>query len=180
MDGFQEGVEYYNKQKSKSVKVIGWDEKTQKGTFAGSFTDQNKGKQIGNNFIQQGADIIFPVAGGVGLGTAAAADATNGKVNLLWVDFDGCDNAQQYCKLFISTVLKNIPAIVTKTVEDASAGNFTSGAYVGTLQNDGTGLGPYHDLDSKVPAELKTELEQLKQDLISGKVTILSKVQPKG
>jgi len=179
MDGFQEGVEYYNTQKSKSVKVLGWDEATQKGTFAGSFTDQNKGKQIANNFIQQGADVIFPVAGGVGLGTAAAAEATNGKVNLIWVDFDGCENAAQYCKLFLSTVLKNIPAIVTKTVVDAAAGNFKSGAYVGTLQNDGTGLAPYHDLDSKVPAELKTELEQIKSDIISGKITIKSKVQPK-
>jgi basic membrane protein A len=179
MDGFQEGVEYYNTKKSKSVKVLGWDEKSQKGTFAGSFTDQNKGKQIANNFIQQGADVIFPVAGGVGLGTAAAAEATNGKVNLLWVDFDGCENAAQYCKLFLSTVLKNIPAIVTKTVEDAAGGSFQSGAYVGTLANNGTGLAPYHDLDSKVPADLKSEIEQLKQDLISGKVTIASKVQPK-
>jgi basic membrane protein A len=178
MDGFQEGVEYYNQKKGKSVKVIGWDEKTQKGTFAGSFTDQNKGKQIANNFIQQGADVIFPVAGGVGLGTAAAAEA-NGKVNLIWVDFDGCENAAQYCKLFLSTVLKNIPAVVTKTVEDAASGSFKSGAYVGTLQNDGTGLGPYHDMDSKVPADLKSELEQIKQDIISGKITIQSKVQPK-
>jgi basic membrane protein A len=179
MDGFQEGVEYYNKQKNKSVKVLGWDEASQKGTFAGSFTDQNKGKQIGNNFIQQGADVLFPVAGGVGLGTAAAAEATNGKVNLIWVDFDGCENAAQYCKLFLSTVLKNIPAIVTKTIEDAAGGNFKSGAYVGTLDNNGTGLAPYHDLDSKVPADLKSEIETLKQDLISGKVTITSKVQPK-
>jgi basic membrane protein A len=179
MDGFQEGVEYYNTQKGKSVSVIGWDEKTQKGTFAGSFTDQNKGKQIATTFIQQGADVIFPVAGGVGLGTAAAAEASNGKVNLIWVDFDGCENAAQYCKLFLSTVLKNIPAIVTKTIEDAAAGNFKSGAYVGNLQNDGTGLGSFHEFDSKVPAELKTELEQIKQDIIAGKITIQSKVQPK-
>jgi basic membrane protein A and related proteins len=180
MDGFQEGVEYYNKQKGKSVQVLGWSESAQNGSFAGSFTDQNKGKQIASNFIQQGADVIFPVAGGVGLGTAAAAEATNGKVNLIWVDFDGCENAAQYCKLFLSTVLKNIPAIVTKTVEDASAGNFKSGAYVGTLQNDGTGLASFHDFDSKVPAELKTELDQIKQDIISGKITIKSKVQPTG
>src|SRR4029079_3716931 len=62
MDGFWEGVQYYNKQKSKSVQVLGWDENKQKaGTFANSFTDQNKGKQISQAFIQQGADIIFPV-----------------------------------------------------------------------------------------------------------------------
>ncbi|WP_200800076.1 BMP family ABC transporter substrate-binding protein [Jatrophihabitans endophyticus] len=75
MDGFYEGVQYYNKQKSKKVQVLGWNESTQKGTFAGSFTDQGKGQQITQNFIQQGADVIFPVAGGTGLGSAAAAQA---------------------------------------------------------------------------------------------------------
>jgi basic membrane lipoprotein Med (substrate-binding protein (PBP1-ABC) superfamily) len=75
MDGYWEGVQYYNQQKDKKVQVLGWDEKTQKGTFAGSFTDQTKGQQISQNFINQGADVIFPVAGGTGLGSAAAAQA---------------------------------------------------------------------------------------------------------
>jgi basic membrane protein A len=178
MDGFQEGVQYYNQQKSKNVQVLGWDETSQKGTFAGGFQDRNKGKQIANTFIQQGADIIFPVAGGVGLGTAEAAKETNGKVNLLWVDFDGCENAAQYCSLFISTVLKNISPIVTKTVEDASGGSFKGGAYVGTLENNGVGLADFHDFDAKVPADMKSELTQIKADIISGKITLKSKVQP--
>src|SRR6202012_1046261 len=47
MDGFWEGVQYYNSQNHKNVQVLGWNEKAQKsGTFANSFTDQNKGKQI--------------------------------------------------------------------------------------------------------------------------------------
>ena len=61
MDGFWEGVQYYNQQKGKNVQVLGWDEKNQKGgTFAQSFTDQNKGKSITQAFIAQGADIDLP------------------------------------------------------------------------------------------------------------------------
>jgi Uncharacterized ABC-type transport system, periplasmic component/surface lipoprotein len=179
MDGFWEGVQYYNQQKNKDVQVLGWDEKTQNGTFADSFTDQNKGKQITSNFQQQGADIVFPVAGGTGLGSGAAAQASNGTLNLLWVDFDGCENAPQYCPFFISSVVKNIPDIVTKTVTQASTGGFASGAYVGTLQNNGTSLAPFHDWDSKVPADLKAELDQVKQDIMSGKITLTSPAQPK-
>lgn len=179
MDGFWEGVQYYNQKKGTNVQVLGWSEKTQNGTFANSFTDQNKGKQITNNFVQQGADIVFPVAGGTGLGSGAAAQASGGKLNLLWVDFDGCENAPQYCQFFISSVVKNIPAIVTKTVQGAAAGNFASGAYVGTLANNGTSLAPFHDWDSKVPAQLKTELDQVKQDIMSGTITITSPAQPK-
>lgn len=180
MDGFWEGVQYYNKQKGKNVQVLGWDETKQDGTFANSFTDQNKGKQITNNFVQQGADIVFPVAGGTGLGSGAAAEAAGGKLNLLWVDFDGCENAPQYCKFFISSVVKNISPIVTKTVESAASGSFSSGSYVGTLQNDGTSLAPFHEWDAKVPADVKSELDQIKQDIISGKITISSPAQPKG
>ncbi|HEX5496335.1 MAG TPA: BMP family ABC transporter substrate-binding protein [Mycobacteriales bacterium] len=179
MDGFWEGVQYYNKQKNTNVKVLGWSEKTQNGTFANSFTDQNKGKQITNNFEQQGADIVFPVAGGTGLGSGAAAQASGGKLNLLWVDFDGCENAPQYCPFFISSVVKNIPAIVTKTVDGAAAGSFSSGAYVGTLQNDGTSLAPFHQWASKVPADLKSELQQIQQGIIGGTITITSPAQPK-
>ena len=32
MDGFAEGVAYYNKQKSKDVKVVGWNTQTQTGS----------------------------------------------------------------------------------------------------------------------------------------------------
>ena len=77
MDGFWDGVQYYNQKHHKNVKVLGWNEKTQKGTFAGNFTDLGAGKRIANTFISEGADIIFPVAGGVGLGTAKAVQTAD-------------------------------------------------------------------------------------------------------
>ena len=43
----------------------------------------------------------------------------------------------------------------------------------------GTGLAPFHQFDSKVPADLKSEVDQLKQDIISGKITVTSPAQPK-
>ncbi|MGN6688588.1 MAG: BMP family lipoprotein [Actinomycetales bacterium] len=180
MDGFWEGVQYYNKQKNKNVQVLGWDEKNQKGgTFAQSFTDQGKGKSISQSFVSQGADVIFPVAGGTGLGAGAAAQASGGKVSVLWVDLDGCTSTPQYCQYFVSSVVKNIPDAVEKYVLEAADGQFPSEPYIGTLENNGTGLAPYHQYDNKVPAELKKEIDQLKQDIIGGKVSITSPSQPK-
>jgi basic membrane protein A len=178
MDGFQEGVEYYNKQKSKSVQVLGWDEKKQNGSFAASFTDQNKGQQLATNFVAQGADVIFPVAGGTGLGSAAYAKSS-GKATVVWVDTDGFVSAPQYGAVFLSTAEKNMADAVTKSVEDASTGTFASTDYIGTLSNDGVGLAPFHDLESKVDPALKTELDQVKSDITSGKITITSPSQPK-
>jgi basic membrane protein A and related proteins len=180
MDGFWEGVQYYNKQKSKNVQVLGWNEQNQKaGTFAQSFTDKNKGQQISQQFIQQGADVIFPVAGGAGEGAGQAALASGGKVSVMWVDTDGCESVPAQCSVFVSSVVKNLAKAVTTYVTAAASGSFPTGSYVGTLQNDGTGLAPFHQFDSKVPAGLKSELDTVKQDIISGKIKITSPSQPK-
>ena len=179
MDGFWEGVQYFNKQNKKNVQVLGWTEKNQKaGTFANSFTDLNKGKQISNTFIQQGADVIFPVAGGTGLGAGAAAQAHKGTM-VLWVDTDGCASAPQYCDVFVSSVTKGLTTSVQQYVTKAASGSFPKGNYVGTLGNGGTGLAPFHDFESKVPAKLKSELDTIKQDIVSGKIKITSPSQPK-
>ncbi len=90
MDGFYDGVQFYNQQNGKNVQVIGWNEGAQNGTFTNDFSTKVKGQTTAQNMIQQGADVIFPVAGGDGLGALQAAQDSNGKVTAIWVDTDGC------------------------------------------------------------------------------------------
>jgi basic membrane protein A and related proteins len=179
MDGYAEGVAHYNKTKSKNVQVLGWNPATQKGLFTADFEDKAKGQQNGQNLITQGADIIFPVAGPAGLGGLQAAKASGGKVNAIWVDTDGCVSAAEYCSVLLTSVYKGMDVAVKDAIQAAVEDKFDNTAYVGTLQNNGTGLSPYHEWDSKIPAELKTELDQLKKDVAEGKITIASKAQPK-
>jgi basic membrane protein A len=177
-DGFWDGVQYYNKQKHKSVTVLGWDETTQKGTFAGSFTNLGAGQQIANTFINEGADVIFPVAGGVGLGSAKAvqtANASGKNVSMLWVDTDGCVSAAPYCKYFVTSVEKGITTSVTGAITAAKGGTFKGGTYVGTLANGGAVLAPFHDFASKIPSSLVTELNTLKAQIESGKIVPATK-----
>ena len=175
MDGYWDGVQYYNQQHHKNVQVLGWNEKTQNGSFTGNFTDITAGQRLSTTFISEGADIIFPVAGNVGLGAAKAAqnaDAAAGtqKVNMMWVDSDGCVKVPQYCKYFITTVNKGITAAVRHAITTAANGTFKGGNYVGTLANGGVGLAPYHDFASKVPPALQAEVAKIKTDIISGKI----------
>jgi basic membrane protein A len=178
MDGFAEGVAYYNQQKGKTVQALGWDEATQKGVFTNDFEDKNLGRTKANDLIGQGADIILPVAGPAGLGALEAANSSGGKVNAIWVDTDGCVSAAEYCGSLISSVGKGMDVAVTKSISDAFKDQFSNKTYVGTLDNGGVELTPYHEFDTKVPAELKTEIDQLKTKLESGEVPIKSKVQP--
>jgi basic membrane protein A and related proteins len=175
MDGFWDGVQYYNSQHHTHVQVLGWNETSQNGSFTGNFTDQTAGQTLTQTFITEGADIIFPVAGNVGLGAAKAvqdADSAAGsqKVNMMWVDTDGCVSAPQYCKYFITSVTKGIQTAVKNAVTSAASGSFKGGNYIGTLANGGVALSPYHDFAGKVPASLQSELATVKADIISGKI----------
>jgi basic membrane protein A len=178
-DGFSDGVAYYNKAKGKSVQVLGWDKATQNGLLSG-FVAQDEGKKQSDTLVAQGADIIMPVAGGAGQGTTAAAQASGGKYSAIWVDVDGCVSTQN-CPALITTVVKNIPDAVRDAVTKAAKGEKLQATpgFVGTLANNGVSLAPYHEFDSKVPAQLKTEVDQLKADIIAGKVTVTSAAQPK-
>jgi basic membrane protein A len=180
MDGFWEGVQYYNQKHGTNVDVLGWSEKTQKGTFdpTQSFTDQAGGQQIAQNFEAQGADIVFPVAGGTGIGALAAAQASGGKLNAIWVDNDGFYSNPQYASIIMSSVTKGIDSAVSTEVQQAAKGDFNTTSYIGTLANGGTGLAPFHDWASKVPAALQTELTTVKSDIISGTIKITSPNQP--
>jgi basic membrane protein A and related proteins len=175
MDGFWDGVQAYNTAHHTHVQVLGWNEQTQSGEFTNSFTNLTMGQTITQQFISEGADIIFPVAGGVGLGAAKAvqnADNAAGtqKINMMWVDTDGCISAAQYCKYFITSVEKGIQAAVKGSVLSAANGTFKGGTYVGTLANGGVTLAPFHDFATKVPAPLQAELKSLEQQIISGAI----------
>ncbi|HEY6313209.1 MAG TPA: BMP family ABC transporter substrate-binding protein [Streptosporangiaceae bacterium] len=175
MDGFWDGVQYYNQKHGTKVQVLGWNEQTQKGSFTGDFTNQTRGQTLTQTFISEGADIIFPVAGNVGLGAAKAvqsADAAAGsdKVNMEWVDVDGCVSAASYCSYFITSVEKGIVAAVKTSVLSVASGTFTGGTYVGTLANGGAVLAPYHDFQSKVPASLQSELNTIAQGIENGSI----------
>jgi len=178
MDGFAQGVEYYNEKKSADVQVLGWDVDKQDGQFVGNFESDTDGGRVANTLISQGADVILPVAGPAGIGALQAAKASGGKANAIWVDTDGCVSAETYCPQIISSVYKGMDVAVSDAIKASKDGSFSSEPYVGTLDNQGTGLAPFHDFDAKVPAELKTELDQIKSDIVAGTITIASKSQP--
>jgi len=179
MDGFWEGVQYYNDQKGTDVQVLGWNEENQKGSFTGDFESGTKAQNTANNLINSGADVIFPVAGPAGLGGLQAAKASGGKATAIWVDTDGCVSAAEYCSILQTSVYKAMDLAVRDAIVDSFNDEFDNTPYVGTLENKGTGLSPFHEFDDDVPAELKAELEQIEEAIINGEITIKSDAQPK-
>ena len=171
MDGFVKGVEMYNAAKGTDVKVLGWDAAAQTGLFSNSFDDQQKGNELAKSLMDEGADIIMPVAGPVGLG-AAAAIKERGNAYLIGVDSDWALTSPEYADITLTSVMKLMDATTIQVIQSMLDGTFVGGDVVGTLANGGVAIAPYHDLESLVPAELTTEIEQLKADIISGAVSL--------
>ncbi len=172
MNGFVAGVRYYDQHNHAHVKVLGWNPAKNTGLFTGSFTDQASGRLDTQNLMNQGADVIFPVAGSVGLGAAAAVKAAGGSNYMEWVDTDGCVSAPQYCSIFLTSVTKGIATSVEAAVLAAAHGTFQGGNYSGTLANNGVALAPFHDFSSKIPASVQSELQTIKQGIIAGTISV--------
>ncbi|MGW6795735.1 BMP family lipoprotein [Streptomyces chartreusis] len=176
MDGFWDGVQYYNKQKGKKVQVLGWNAKTQRGTFVGNFTDQNASKTIATNFLDQKADVIVPVAAQLYQGAGAAIRAAGNTAVLEGVDADVYrTDTNGYQNLMLTSVLKNVKtAVEAVVVQSAHESDFDNTEYVGTLKNGGVGLAPFHDFASKVPSTLGDELAEIKSGIVDGSIKVQS------
>jgi len=171
MDGFARGVAYYNEKHSTTVAVLGWDPEAQTGLFTNDFSDQQKGNDMAVSLMDEGADIILPVAGPVGLG-AAAAVKSRGNAYIIGVDSDWYLTATDYQDIELTSVMKLMDVTTLNVIKSAQDGSFKGGNTVGTLSNGGVALAPFHNLDSLVSADLKSELDQVKADIISGKITL--------
>ncbi len=170
MDGFALGVDYWNQQHGDSVEVLGWDPATQTGLFTGNFESTDDGRLMGETLMDEGADIIMPVAGPVGLGTAAAAQARGG-VYIVGVDNDWAIVNSDYADIVLTSVLKNMDVTTLAAIQSGVDGTFAGGVTVGTLTNGGVGLADFHNLDSMVSAELKAELETVRAAIIAGEIS---------
>lgn len=168
--GFQKGMEHYNSVHATNVQLIGWDNATGQGLFIGSFEDKVKGKEATESLFDDGADIFMPVGGLIGeLGFDVARQQDGYGI---MVDVDGYYLLPQYADVMLTSVMKNLDNSIYDVIKAAMGGNFKGcGVYKGQLSNSGVGVAPFHSLESSVPEWLKSEIEDLKDDIISGLIS---------
>jgi basic membrane protein A len=164
MVAYEAGVEYYNEQHGTNVEVLGTD------LFVGNFESTDDGRRAGEDLIAEGADVIMPVAGPVGLGTAAAIQENPGTM-LIGVDTDWCESAPEYCDVTLTSVMKRMDNTVPIAVERAMNGTFEGGFLEGTLDNEGVSLAPFNEFEDEVPADLKAELDDVRAGVMAGDIS---------
>lgn len=165
MIGYEKGVQYYNEQNGTAVEVLGWNTEANDGSFTGNFDSLDDGRSFAESFVQEGADIIMPVAGPVGLGSAAYCQES-GACKIIGVDVDWTVSAPEYKDIILTSVLKNINVAVYDAIQAEVDGTFAGGVYVGTVENGGVGISDVAGASD----ELKAQLDAVKQGIIDGSI----------
>jgi len=134
-----------------------------------AFNDPVWGAGEAKKQLAQGADIIFGAGGNTGNGAlqevAKASGAGTDKF-CIGVDTDQWDTVPAAQKCLITSATKELTKSVTDTIAIAKKGDFEGLTTMGSA-----GLAPFHDFDSKIPADVKTKVEKVVSDLKSGALT---------
>jgi basic membrane protein A len=134
--------------------------------FDKTFSDPEWGKTTALSMIDKGADVIFGAGGKTGNG--ALLGAADKKVYCIGVDTDQYLTVPEAQKVMLSSAMKLITPGVFDLVKSVQDGKFTTGN-AGNFAGK-VGLAPFHDLDSTIPADVKTKLQAMDKGLADGSI----------
>jgi basic membrane protein A and related proteins len=175
MDGFKQGVDHYNQEKGTDVKVVGWN--GQDGAFTGGFEANNVATQTATRLLDQNVDVILPVGGPIYQGALTAIADAGRDVALIGVDADFFETDPNTQDVVLTSILKNMDVSTYEAVSASGEDSLDFTPYVGTLENEGVGLAPFHNFEDKVSDTIADELEEIKAGIIDGSIEVTSYLQ---
>ena len=125
--------------------------------YVPDFNDPATGKVVGQDFINQGADVIFGAGGNTGNGGLLAAKEAG--VMAIGVDVDQYFTYPEVKDALLTSASKNVDVAAKAAVKDFAAGQLTGGIRTFTVANGGVGLVPYHDWENKIPQACKDKVK---------------------
>ncbi len=136
-------------------------------TYAGSFNDPAKGKEIVLSQYAQGADVIYHAAGGTGLGLFQAAKEKGPGFWAIGVDADQYDLAPENT---LTSMVKYVDVAVFQTIQAAKQGQFKGGIHTFGLKEGGVGLSL--STEKTATKESVERAKQFRQMIIDGKFKV--------
>ncbi len=152
--GYEEGAKYIDP----ATKVI--------AGYPNSFSDPSKGKEIALSQIEQGADIIYQVAGATGEGVIDAAKTKN-------VFAIGVDSDQDYIAEgnVLTSVMKRVDVAVFNLTESAKTGKYESLIELG-LAESGVQLSEMKFTKDMINPDHLVKIEEIAEKINSGEIKV--------
>jgi basic membrane protein A len=167
--GYEAGVEHVAKEQGKTIEVL----VDYAGDTVQAFQDPAKGTELANKQIGQGADVIYHAAGLTGNGVINTAASK--KVYAIGVDSDQSLTASDEAKKWILTsMLKRVDNSVKKAITDYVNGSFQGGFESLGLKEGGVDYAQ-NEFNKDLLGDIPTTLDELKQKIISGEITVPDK-----
>jgi basic membrane protein A len=135
-----------------------------------SFDDSTQGKETALRLIGQSCDVVLGIGGNAINGALLAAKESN--LPAIGAGVDQYNTYPEAQSALISSAMKNVDVAVYNYLKTVADGSVTAGINTATLQNGGVGLAPFHDWDSKIPADLKAQLQKASDGIKDGSIKI--------
>jgi basic membrane protein A len=139
------------------------------GVTPEAFRNPGKGKELALSQYQQGVTVIFHASGSTGLGVFEAARQT-GKL-AIGVDADQYNEAPGYV---LTSMVKGVDNATFDVIKRTKEGRFKGGIYQYGLAENGVGYVYDANNEKLIPTDVRARLEQLKQEIIAGRIKVPS------
>jgi basic membrane lipoprotein Med (substrate-binding protein (PBP1-ABC) superfamily) len=139
--------------------------------FRVGFADQAAGKTFGDQFITQnkGIDVLFQVAGLTGNGIIDSACAAN--INAVGVDVDQHESYPASAACILTSAEKHLAVSVSDSIVGIADGTAKGGLTFFNAKNDGIGIAPFYDAESKLGADTQAKLDEALAGMKAGTLT---------
>jgi basic membrane protein A len=138
---------------------------------AKGFNDPATGKAIAQQFIGQGADVLFQVAGLTGQGVLEAA--CDAGIYGVGVDVDQVETLPNLSGCIVTSAEKKLKDTVGAVVASVGEGTFVPGTVVYNAASvpAAIGLSPYHEFESLITPEIQALLDDAMAKMVSGELS---------
>ena len=137
-------------------------------SYTDDFGDPAKGKQQAEAMFEQGADIVYHVAGGTGAGVIEAAAEADRYAIGVDTDQDGLAPGN-----VLTSMIKRTDVAVQTVMEDYAGGGFPGGETINLgLADDGVGLSEFAHTREEIPEGHLEHIDELTQQIIDGEIEV--------
>ena len=143
--------------------------------YAGSWNDPARGKEITLAMYEQGADIVFQIAGGTGVGVFEAANEQGRYA--IGVDSDQAlivaETDPDQAEHILTSMLKNVDNSIFRAITNHLDGTLPYGSSESLgIPEGGVGLAKNEFYDAGTPDEIKAMVEAAEAAVVNGDVAV--------
>jgi basic membrane protein A len=176
--GFAAGVKSVNPEAAKGLLSTGTDiENLEPGTsvrYAASFADTVKGTELAKSLYQDGCDIVYHAAGGVGIGLFIAAKELKDAGEEVWaigVDMDQALSLPEYSDVILSSMMKRVDTATYDQSKAIVSDTFEGGSIINLgLKEKGVGIA--ETSSDNVPKDVLDLVKTYEDKVIAGEIVV--------